>query len=57
KKFLKILKKINQNEIALNDFMIFFQIENEKFKPILGYVSYKLVNDPEIHCTFINGKM
>ncbi|EKZ7401967.1 hypothetical protein RE548_001090, partial [Campylobacter coli] len=52
-----ILKKINQNEIALNDFMIFFQIENEKFKPILGYVSYKLVNDPEIHCTFINGKM
>ncbi|HEB9347815.1 TPA: hypothetical protein RZK39_001014 [Campylobacter coli] len=56
-KIFKDSKKVNQNEIALNDFMIFFQIENEKFKPILGYVSYKLANDPEIHCTFINGKM
>uniref|UniRef100_UPI003CEBD8F3 hypothetical protein n=1 Tax=Campylobacter coli TaxID=195 RepID=UPI003CEBD8F3 len=56
-KIFKDSKKVNQNEIALNDFMIFFQIENEKFKSILGYVSYKLVNDPEIHCTFINGKM
>lgn len=56
-KIFKDSKKVNQNKIALNGFMIFFQIENEKFKPILGYVSYKLVNDPKIHCTFINGKM
>ncbi|HEB8260864.1 TPA: hypothetical protein R0848_000121 [Campylobacter jejuni] len=56
-KIFKDPKKVNQNEIALNDFMIFFQIENEKFKSILGYVSYKLANDPEIHCTFIVGKM
>ncbi|ECP8791407.1 hypothetical protein FU516_06320 [Campylobacter jejuni] len=38
-KIFKDSKKVNQNEIALNDFMIFFQIENEKFKSILGYVS------------------
>lgn len=56
-KIFKDSKKVNQNKIALNGFVIFFQIENEKFKPILGYVSYKLVNDPKIHCTFINGKM
>ncbi|MBZ7963576.1 hypothetical protein [Campylobacter sp. 2457A] len=50
-KTLEKSKKINQKEIAYNGFVIFFQIQDEKFKPILGYVSYKLVNEPDVHCT------